>query len=406
MYRISFKQRPYHMVVRDMLTKRVVARTRMRHVCPRDATRQFEAAARQLRFSSNNSENPVRLELYTGPASARCNKRLLAMAGDFKPPVMVEEFGNLSYLDLINAAHADRAHLTQRWSDTFIAEKRHDIDPLHGKSVLELDPRNAEFDGSVLNDIPVNPTFPSMGTSVVRQQLMAGHVSQTAEEHRGEVRKILTEGEVDPAPKRTGPIRMMGEAEGIVGIPAPRLSDDVVSALMAMSEPHPTELPLLFLSPSEIDEQKKLTIRRNRSDRLLNFVNHQLHPFGIVMSMIPDEAKVKEMVHQHLFDKNDRLKFDEAYEQWLAQRDRDVEIASDHAASNAGMWDKLKEGNVGFKPGQMVLLTAHRNPNAPRKSMLGINIATADKIRHNCEDPKALQRRTMLVHADPEKKPE
>lgn len=248
------KRKTFHIVARDVDTKKVLACTRLKVTMTYEAQDEFERLCRQAQRAgafdgptrhllTGKWVGPLRIELYVGPPSARQNGRLIAMAGNFKPSTMVEEFGNLSYLDLINAAHADRAHLTQRWSDTFIVEKHPVADPLNGKSVLELDPRNARFYGEVLNSMPVGKlteeeyqarkaqllAVPSMGTSSVRQQLLGGHVSQTPE------------GEVDPAPKRPGPIRIMGEAEGIIGIPAPRLSDDVVSALMDMSEPNPIQ---------------------------------------------------------------------------------------------------------------------------------------------------------------------
>lgn len=395
------KRRTFHLVARATGTGKVVARTRLRLRSRDDAKHEFNSVCRSAvsldAFVDTPKFGPIRIELYEGPSSARCNKRLLAMAGNFGEPKIVD------YLGLLRPK-----------SDMHVA----DTLPGLGKGVLGLDPRNAEFDGSVLMDSPIKPCRPNPirvasdfelaawsgalndGVSSSRKQMMGGHIAQTP---------------------RSGPIRIMGEPEFRDG-QYPVLKPEVIEELLKMSEPpHPVVPP-------------------RRTERTLNFINRQLAPFGVVFQSIDEvpteKADLSEAIYAQYQKQNpglDRAAFDEAYERWLSQRDALFQhaVLKDHAEqvqrlkeegvargdiiperdsdgnltgrghTAPSMWDQLKEGNVGFKRGELALLTARHDPNGPRKSMLGINIATADKIRHNCEDPRSLQRRTMLVHDEP-----
>jgi hypothetical protein len=445
---ISSKRRAYHVVVRDLNSNRVIERTRLRLNGREEAVREFERLVRERKFYydyyADNTDASVRMELYHGPSPARSNVRLIAIAGNFQPPEITTEFGVLHLDDGIEVNPRDR-HI----SDQMKAALGRMTDPYHyrrralaqldaGLPIADILPGGKDHDKSVAEEIgylgllndPTNDLGPELrqrwseslngeqhvgssdmprrpqpirlasdfelaawsgalndGASSSRKQMMAGHITQVPVESGDEVRKTLTEGKEGPAPKRTGPIRIMSEAEYRPGTPG-LLSPEVVDELMKMSEPpqHSALLDRVLMAPMTPGELNVIQAT-GRQERLHNFINHSLAPFGVILKPAEKELSVKEHADEVwrlvqegvargdiILERDQEGKLtgkgipaqhvdkirDFTYPMWLRQRDRDVELA------------------------------------ATRTSVTGPS--TMDKIRHNCEDPKSVEPLTLLWH--------
>jgi len=340
------KRRPFHIVVRGTRNGKVVARTRLRGYVKASATREFERLCRLAQnvdaFKTTSKYGPVRIELYEGPSSARHNKRLIAMAGDFGAPKIVD------YLGLLRPK-----------SDMHVA----DILPGLENGVLGLDPRNAEFDGSVLDNIPFFEHGRDFDGDALNSgqddfTIDVGEISQA--EHREVIRKMLTEDPEGPAPKprRPQPIRLASDFE--LAAWAGALSDGVSSSRKQMFAGHIAQRLAVPLTPGELN----VIQATGRQERQRSFINHALTPFGVILKTVDESsvdkvdinsAEMRDLIYSHYEKQNpdvERARFDDAYEKWLAQRDRDVELA------------------------------VTRSPL--------MRPSTMDKIRHNCEDPKTV----------------
>ncbi len=339
----------FHVVARDTHTNKVEATTRLKVSDTRQAKDEFESLCRQAQHlgafdrSSRNTLTgkkigPLRIELYVGRPSARHSKRLIAMAGHFGAPKITDCMGKVF------------PSMGARLTDDEYFYRRRALEQVQaGLPIEDILPGGKDHDKSVAEEIgylgllndPANDLGPELrqrwseslsgaligGASSLRQQMMAGHVTQNPVESSDEVRKALTEGKEGPAPKRTGPIRIMSEPEYRPGTPG-LLSPEVVDELMKMSEPqHPAGLDRVLMAPLTPGELNVIQTT-GRQQRNLDLVNRVLAPVGVIFKTVDKEKSTKEHV--------DKIR-DFAYPMWLRQRDRDVEIARDHASNHAGL---------------------------------------------------------------------